>query len=163
MPARLRPDDADLDGWRAFQAQRDNARRRGIPFLFDFQTWWSWWQVDGRWENRGLGKGKLVMARKGDVGPYSPENVYCSTHEDNIKEATPSSAEARMRSILEGRFKPGQHLRIRGDGHPRSKPVLTPRGRFGSAALAAEEFGITARSAANRAKLQREGWSYLDE
>jgi len=30
-------------------------------------------------EKRGRGKSEYVMARKGDIGPYSPENVECLT------------------------------------------------------------------------------------
>src|SRR3954467_5029195 len=36
------------------------------------------------------------------------------------------------------------HLQVRGDGHSVSKAVITPKGRFGSAALAAEAHGISA-------------------
>jgi hypothetical protein len=61
---------------RAFQAQRTTARRRGIPFLLTFTEWWAWWQIDERWERRGNGLGKLMMARFNDQGPYSPGNVY---------------------------------------------------------------------------------------
>jgi hypothetical protein len=71
---------------RAFQVQRTNANRRGIQFLFTFEEWWAWWQIDNRWANRGMGSGKFVMARKGDTGPYSPDNVYCATHAQNVRD-----------------------------------------------------------------------------
>jgi hypothetical protein len=46
----------------AFSVQKRNAKKRGIPFLFTFQEWWAWWQIDNRWENRGMGRDKFVMA-----------------------------------------------------------------------------------------------------
>jgi len=70
---------------RAFQVQRTNANRRGIPFLFTFTEWWAWWQTDGRWERRGHGMGKLQMAHFNDTGAYHPDNVYCATHEQNSR------------------------------------------------------------------------------
>lgn len=48
----------------AFSIQKRNAKQRGIPFLFTFQEWWAWWQIDNRWENRGMGRDKFVMARR---------------------------------------------------------------------------------------------------
>ena len=69
---------------RAFMEQRGGAGRRGSEFLFPLSEWWAWWQTDGRWERRGIGKHSLCMARVGDVGPYHPNNVYCATHSENV-------------------------------------------------------------------------------
>lgn len=55
------------------------------------------------------------------------------------------------------------HLRVRGDGHPKSKAVITPKGRFGSAALAADAYDIGRRTACYRAKYQMQGWRYETE
>src|SRR3954447_9819471 len=61
----------------------------GIPFLFDLPSWQAWWQTDSRWERRGREPDKLVMARHGDVGPYCPANVYCTTHGQNLADINP--------------------------------------------------------------------------
>lgn len=157
--------DPDKDGvpkevWKAFQAHRDNSRRRGIAFEFDVFAWWAWWQIDDRWSNRGVGKGKFVMARKGDVGPYSPDNVVCITHGENIEQICP---ERRRRSMREawssGRHKPNR-LFEKGERHPCSKPVLTPQGRFGNATEAAAAYGIVPRTAQIWAAKHRNGFSY---
>src|SRR4051812_35125921 len=123
---------------KAFEGQRRNAKRRGIPFLFTPETWWAWWQEDDRWPKRGRRRDGLVMCRKGDVGPYSPENVYCSTLVGNFADVAPEvylpAFRAGMaKAVREGRMR-RPHLMVRGDGHPRSKAVVAPKGRFGSAA-----------------------------
>src|SRR5689334_21332753 len=72
-------------GRKAFSQQRNAAKRRGIPFLFSFEEWWAWWQIEDRWSRRGKGRGKLAMARIGDMGPYAPGNVYPDLHENNTR------------------------------------------------------------------------------
>jgi hypothetical protein len=151
-------------GWLAFESHRLTAKRRGIPFLFDYDAWWAWWQVDGRWAQRGRGANKLCMARKGDAGPYSPENVYCATNTQNGRDAvfpgsSAASAEA-LRKLVGTEILRRPHLAVRGDGHPRSRAVLTPLGRFGSGALAAEAHGIDRSTATARARKGTNGWSY---
>ena len=44
--------------------------------------------------------------------------------------------------------------------HPRARPVLTPSGRFASAALAAEAHGLTRQVASHRARHGVNGWRY---
>lgn len=154
MPARItdRP-----EGRQAFRAHLNNAKRRGIPFLFDFETWWAWWQVDDRWAQRGRTAEALVMARVGDLGPYSPENVYVATQARNhadIPVSVRSSASAKGHVT-----RPHRHLNVRGAGHPKSKAVATPAGVFGSAALAAEHHGIARQTAARWAREQQHGWA----
>lgn len=51
------------------------ARKRNIEWLFTFDTWWKMWQESGQWSNRGRKSGQYCMARRGDIGPYSPTNV----------------------------------------------------------------------------------------
>jgi hypothetical protein len=96
------------------------------------------------------------MARFGDVGPYSPENVYCTTQSGNIKDFPPSR---RAQAIVK-RGPPMTWKGIRGDAHPKSRAVITPDGRFGSAALAAEHFGITRQAIAGRANKRLAGWRW---
>ena len=55
--------------------QAANARRRGIPWEFTFDTWWEVWQNSGKWNERGRGKDTYCMARRRDQGSYRPDNV----------------------------------------------------------------------------------------
>jgi len=72
----------DYETWRQigqptfliFSQQRQNARNRGIGWDIRFVDWWRIWKESGKWPERG--KGAYVMARKQDIGPYSPDNVY---------------------------------------------------------------------------------------
>lgn len=148
----------------AFYGQARSAKRRGILFLFTLTEWWEWWQVDGRWDRRGRTKGAFVMARHGDQGPYSPENVYCATQQQNHQDADPIKHREAcklgiQKAVAQGMVL-GAHLRIRGDGHPKSKAIITPMGRFGSAALAADAYGIHPNSATKKARQNWNGWRY---
>ena len=55
----------------------------------------------------------------------------------------------------------GEHLKNR-HTHPKAKRVFTPRGEFASASLAADEFGISARTAQRLASNCKNGWKWLD-
>lgn len=70
----------------AYQRQKANAGKRGIPWEFTLADWWSVWEKSGKWELRGIGAGRFVMGRKGDVGPYAKDNVEIITHEQNSKD-----------------------------------------------------------------------------
>lgn len=69
----------------SFNDQRQHAKRRGIDWHFDFNTWLEWWGDDI--VNRGRNKGQLVMARIGDVGSYEPSNVRKATSSENVSES----------------------------------------------------------------------------
>lgn len=71
---------------RRYGRQKCNAVCRGIAWGFDLWTWWQVWDASGHWADRGRGHG-YVMARKGDCGPYSPENVYIITSAENVKDS----------------------------------------------------------------------------
>jgi hypothetical protein len=78
----------------AYWSQKCTAGKRNIPWEFTYETWLAWWGTDI--DKRGRGKGKLVMARYGDVGPYSITNCKKITFGENISEAQfgkPKSAE----------------------------------------------------------------------
>jgi hypothetical protein len=146
---------------RAFQAQRTSARRRGISFEFTFTEWWAWWQTDNRWANRGMGSGKFVMARKSDRGSYSPDNVYCATHLENIKEVPHEiRSDASRRSWKNG--PKNSPIAQKGEKNPSSRPIETPAGTFASATLAAEHFGFTRHYASYLARTKRHGWRWAD-
>jgi len=55
--------------------QKCAADKRGIEWLFTFETWWKMWEESGKWELRGNKHGQYCMARFNDIGPYSPDNV----------------------------------------------------------------------------------------
>lgn len=147
---------------KAYKVHRSNAKQRGIDFQFSLQEWWDWWLIDSRWETRGVGAGRLVMARFGDTGPYAIDNVYCTTHEQNLKDIDPARRVEAMVARHAQRKLEGipHHLEVRGDQHPKSKAIITPIGRFGSAALAAEAYGITRQRAAQKARWKQDSWRY---
>ena len=72
-----------------YHNQKTRAKRRNIDWQFTYDTWIEWWGEDIA--NRGHSKGKLVMARFNDVGPYSPDNVKKITHSENVSESTTGS------------------------------------------------------------------------
>jgi Zn-finger nucleic acid-binding protein len=81
--------------------QKRNARGRGIEFSISFDDWWRIWQDSGHWDDRGRLSKQYVMARKGDVGPYSKDNVKIVTHADNVREFhTGKYVSPKTRAIL---------------------------------------------------------------
>jgi len=68
-----------------FVAQRHGAKTRGVEWLMTFDQWWNVWEESGKWKYRG--QGGYCMARKGDFGPYSPDNVYICTIAQNMHDA----------------------------------------------------------------------------
>jgi hypothetical protein len=72
------------------------------------------------------------------------------------------SINARL-AIMEWHATHGSHFSgKRGDNHVKSRAVLTPDGRFGSAALAAEHYGISRSTASYRAHNECCGWQWED-
>ena len=67
----------------AFLNQRCNAKKRGIEWGFSYEEWLEWWGPDI--ERRGCGSGNIVMARQGDAGGYTADNVYKSTASANCR------------------------------------------------------------------------------
>jgi hypothetical protein len=137
--------------YKAWRSQRHSAKRRGIPFKFGLFEWHCWWNRElialGSDARRGNRRGQYMMARFGDAGAYEHGNVYAATPAQNSNDIPGDVREAMTRRATETRKERGKprgyHLKVRGDGHPKSKPVVTPLGRFGSIALAAEAHGIT--------------------
>lgn len=70
-----------------FEQQRSRACVRGIAWELTFEEWLSIWERSGRLSQRGKHRGQYVMARNGDVGPYSVGNVFICTHSQNISDA----------------------------------------------------------------------------
>lgn len=67
-----------------YKQQKDMAKKRGIPWEFTFDSWWSVWESSGKWEFRG--RDGFMMCRTRDEGPYSPNNVRIDTAESNVRE-----------------------------------------------------------------------------
>lgn len=70
-----------------FELQRAQAFRRGIAWEFTLDEWIAVWEESGKWELRGRGKGKYVMSRHADVGPYAPSNVSIILFEQNLSDS----------------------------------------------------------------------------
>ena len=150
--------------FRAWNAQRYNAKRRGIPFKFSLFQWDQWWHAAlaslGPEAKRGRRLGLYMMARIGDAGAYEHGNVYAATAAQNAADIPAdvranSQIKATATMLAKGRAR-GVHLKVRGDGHPRSKPVITAAGRFGSIRLAADAYGISERT--GRYRISRGFW-----
>lgn len=71
---------------KAYHQQKNNAKKRGVEFVFTYKEWCQWWeaQLGPDWAKlRGCKKDQYVMARYGDNGPYHPDNVKCITAKQN--------------------------------------------------------------------------------
>lgn len=96
------------DPSKAFNTQRNNAKSRGIEWQMSFEQWWGIWK--DYYYLRGTGTNGLVMARKGDYGPYSVENVYLTTNLGNVLDYSKSPEAVIRRHVrrLEGAEKAGR-------------------------------------------------------
>lgn len=141
-----------------FHSQKNNAKARGIDFLFTFEQWQDWWIATGKWEQRGKGRGKYCMMRKGDVGPYSIDNVFCGTNERNARDCHLGSkrTEASRKKMSESR----KGL-FDGDKNPRAKTVGSPHGIWSTAKEAAECLGLTLSTVAWRCANKKHGFTYF--
>lgn len=72
------------DAIQKFCQQRSKAKKRNIEWKFTLPQWWDFWK--DHWHNRGIYHDSFVMARFGDEGPYSPDNVRIITASENIRE-----------------------------------------------------------------------------
>lgn len=75
------------DAMRKYRGHASGAKQRGIPFLLSFAEWMEIWNQSGKWEQRGKCVGQYVMARHGDVGPYSEANVSIILASQNVHDA----------------------------------------------------------------------------
>ena len=66
-----------------YYTHKYSSLQRNIPFELTFEQWWDIWQQSGKWEERGCRKGQYCMSRKGDVGPYSVDNVFIQLSSQN--------------------------------------------------------------------------------
>jgi hypothetical protein len=92
----------------AFRQQKANAKQRGIGWELSLWQWWTIWQKSGKWDRRGrhLGSAAFVMCRKGDVGPYSVENVHIAPSFANVSEANrKAELPIGVHRVKSGKFK----------------------------------------------------------
>ncbi|MDP1702605.1 MAG: hypothetical protein Q8L53_16835 [Aestuariivirga sp.] len=80
---RKRGDSYTVSPIGAFFTQKKNAKNREIEWKLSLWEWWAIWQQSGHWLDRGRTADAYVMCRRGDVGPYSVENVYIDTASHN--------------------------------------------------------------------------------
>lgn len=64
------------------------AAERGIGFEFTFKEWLDVWLRSGHLPMRGNRRGKYVMARFEDKGPYAINNVEIMLFEENNREGS---------------------------------------------------------------------------
>lgn len=143
---------------RAYRAQIDNSRRRGIEFNFSYREWLDFWGDDLK--DRGKCKGQLVMARKGDRGPYSIENVYIVTGEANRAEISLEKRKAAAKQAWTGDRT--SHLENKAK-HPRNRAVAHHGEQYVSAAEASRNTGNKARTVNEWCRRGRYGWAFVDE
>ena len=70
-----------------YRHQRNSAiHQRNIEWKMSFPDWMRIWKESGKYEQRGPGKG-YCMARIGDTGPYSLDNVEIITTGQNVSDS----------------------------------------------------------------------------
>ncbi len=97
---------------RRYIEQKQSARRRNVDFSINFEDWWEIWEQSGHWDNRGRGKGKYVMSRYNDTGPYEKHNVFIQLCEDNARQGVSGlirSLETRKKMSNYGKNKTEEH------------------------------------------------------
>ena len=67
-----------------YSSTRKDRNGDPIGWEFTFDSWLEVWLQSGKLDQRGTHEGGYVMARKGDIGPYSPDNVDIILHSENI-------------------------------------------------------------------------------
>lgn len=141
-----------------FLGQKHNAKLRGIEFLFTYEEWLNWWIATGKLEQRGKGRGKYCMMRKNDIGPYSIDNVFCGTIEQNshdchIGKIRSEKTKKQMSDSHKGLFS--------GDKNPRARKITTPYGEWTTIKEAAKFLGVSATTVEWRCKNQKMGFAYI--
>lgn len=93
---------------------------------------------------------EVVMHTCDNPSCCNPDHLVGGTYADNM-----ADMDAKGRRVVSR----AEHLRDR-KSHPRAKPVVTPRGSFPSASLAAECHGVSARAIQKRCKGNVDGYYY---
>ena len=159
-----------------YNQHKGTAIKRGIEWLFTFDTWLATWKASGHYDEMGNRKGQYCMARTNDEGPYSPDNVRVTTTEDNHREAVLST---RKHTSIENQpnkysFRKGHKPWNAGKEYNATpsmkkhldrihqaacKAVITPQGKYDSIKDAAIAHNLHHETARRWAKTNRNGWS----
>ena len=99
------------------------------------------------------------MGRKGNSGPYSPDNIECVTKEQKQKAQLVGLSSLSPEKRAEIARKAG--LARRGEKHWHATPVVTPLGTFATVKAAAQAHGITQPRGSDLVREKRNGWRYL--
>jgi hypothetical protein len=129
-----------LEERKHFYSQCGSSRKRKIEWQLTFEQWHQIWLSSGKFHLRGRGLGKYCMCRYGDVGPYSIDNVYIDTIDNNcalIKITKPNINDYRKIA------------------------VVTPLGQFASIKEAAKAHNITPEAMGGRLIRKKEGHFYV--
>jgi hypothetical protein len=143
----------------AYGDQYLKALESGTSFRFSLLEWRRWWWGKlERGERRKIGSA-VRMALVDPAGAFEDGNVAVAPA--CRQPADKAAAVARCTATRNANGCPrGSHLRVRGEGHPRSRAVVTPDGRFGSVALASEAAGITRQAGHQRVRAGQ--WEYAE-
>lgn len=163
-----------------FEAQRENAARRGIGFVLTFEQWLAVWIESGKFSERGRGASKYCMSRFGDKGIYEVGNVFIQTGKINVAEgnlgkvmnqktkdkiAAAHTGKPHPWSVGENNpmhrteVKAKMSAAIGGANHYKARGVITPSGFFATAKLAAEALGMKKPTVEWRARNNKFGFS----
>jgi hypothetical protein len=72
-----------------YQKHRAQSKFRGIDFNFTFDEWMDWWAshgVDKTLDIKWPPRTRPCMCRFNDTGAYEIGNVYCASHDENVKD-----------------------------------------------------------------------------
>lgn len=141
-----------------FKEQQGQAARRkdknGAPieWCLTFEQWIAWWLATGHYHERGRKRGQYVMSRKGDIGPYSIDNIECVLTSTNLSRANagrpmPEAQRARLSELNRSRSYTPEQLAKRTASNRANK----------AARLAADPEGESLKKAALKAKLSALG------
>lgn len=120
-----------------YYAHKSYSKSRNIPFLLTFEEWYDWWLANGIDKNQSMvpfTKQTLCMCRYGDKGPYSLNNIYCATQQQNLLD-------------LDCSF--------------RYKSIQTPNGKFNRIKFAAEYYNVHPTTIYNWLKSKPNEFYYL--
>ena len=157
----------DSKEYKAFNSQKQSAKKRGIEFDLTFDQWISWWMSTGHFEDRGKTVGKYQMCRFNDSGAYDLNNIYCDTVSANSALPTkgkprPAEFNRKTGDALRGKPKTITHRR----NHAFSqlgKLYSTPFGVFYTAGECEQASGVKAGTIMWRCKNNYLGqWSYKE-
>lgn len=145
---------------RQYKAHKASAKQRGIEFDMSFVRWLTIWHESGYLLLRGRGAGRYVMARYGDQGGYTADNVDIVPSEVNLQQeqAVRRRIRAKRENVAQGR---DSYAHLRRGKHPKGRRVVDPYGIvFPSAMAAAEAHGVTRQGVARNCRVEAGGWRY---